>query len=347
MPNPTLHDTMSADFAAGSSTGTYAAETGDGELMLAPTKGTESGTTMPAGWATSIWSAGGSATVGGGKLTVDGARVATCVDVAGSGVRKTAPCCPAPRWNSWRPSPATRTSTRASDTPDDPAEPIALFSSSYTDIDGVFHFGRLDRRADVRRRRDQSTETRTNLGPGLINAPHRYRIDWLADRVVYYVDGVLAATHMVAVAAPMRPVAASDFNAFSGNIVVDWVRTTPYASSGTFLSRVFEGSTTGATWNNVSWIADVPAGTTLALSVRTGSTATPDATWTPFVAVTPGALSLQSRYIQYPCGAGDVRRADHAFVVGHPDQRRRAAAGSAATVGPDDYVRPAGAEEGW
>ena len=156
---------------------------------------------------------------------------------------------------------------------------------------------------------DSATETRTNLGPGLLNAPHRFRIDWLADRVVYYVDGVLAATHMVAISAPMRPVAASDFNAFSGNIVVDWVRTTPYASSGTFLSRVFEGSTTGANWNNISWIADVPSGTTLALSVRTGSTATPDATWTPFVAVTPGALSLQSRYIQYRAAlaTSDVR----------------------------------------
>src|SRR6185503_10925827 len=72
---------------------------------------------------------------------------------------------------------------------------------------------------------------------------------------------------------------------------------------------VFEGSTTGANWNNISWVADVPSGTTLALSVRTGSTATPDATWTPFVAVTPGALSLQSRYIQYRAAlaTSDVR----------------------------------------
>ena len=49
MPNPTLHDTMSADFAAGSSTGTYVAETGDGELTLAPAKGTEFSGTDDAG----------------------------------------------------------------------------------------------------------------------------------------------------------------------------------------------------------------------------------------------------------------------------------------------------------
>src|SRR6185436_3940264 len=84
MPSPTLHDSMTADFSAGTLTGTYVAETGDGEVTLAPATGTEfSGTTMPAGWATRIWSDGGKATIGGGRMTVDGARVASCVDAGG------------------------------------------------------------------------------------------------------------------------------------------------------------------------------------------------------------------------------------------------------------------------
>src|SRR6185295_6234740 len=107
-------------------------------------------------------------------------------------------------------------------------EPIALFSTIWSDENNVEHQGGS---LGVRTGLLIDAETRTNLGPGLLNAPHRYRIDWLADRVAYYVDGVLAATHMVAVSGPMRAVAASDYDVMSGNIVVDWVRSAPYASS--------------------------------------------------------------------------------------------------------------------
>ena len=297
-PNPILHDTLSVDFAAGSSTGTYVAESGDGEVTLAPAKGSEfSGTTMPAGWATTIWSLGGSATLGGGKLTVDGARVASCVDVVGVCQEQ------------FNLAPGTSLEYVATFTGDpyqhsglgqtleSSFEPFGLFSTSWTDTDGVFHSGGS---LGVRTYNgsDAAGETRTNLGPGFLNAPHRFRIDWLPSQMVYSIDGVQVASHSVAVTAFMRPVAASDFNAFSGNIVVDWVRTAPYAASGTFLSRVFD-ATTGVNWNNVSWVADLPAGTTLAMSVRTGGTATPDSTWSAFAPVVPGAIIMQSRYIQY------------------------------------------------
>jgi hypothetical protein len=113
MPSPTLHDTISADFNGGTGTGTYVAETGDGELTLAPARGSEfSGSTMPAGWATRIWSDGGTARVSGGKLTVDGARVATCVDVGGVLPGAVPSVAPARRSSSSPPSPATRISTR-------------------------------------------------------------------------------------------------------------------------------------------------------------------------------------------------------------------------------------------
>ena len=43
-----------------------------------------------------------------------------------------------------------------------------------------------------------------------------------------------------------------------------------------------------------------PAGTTLAMSVRTGESPVPDATWSAFMPISsPGALGLHSRYIQY------------------------------------------------
>jgi hypothetical protein len=299
MPTPTLHDTMSADFNGGAGTGTYLAENGDGELTLAPARGAEfSGSAMPAGWATRIWSDGGTATVAGGKLTVDGARVASCVVVTGG-------C-----QESYDLAPGTSLEFVATFTGDpyqhsglgqtleSSFEPMALFSTSWTDASGAFQSGGA---LGVRTYNgtDTAGETRTTLGPGLLNAPHKYRIDWLQSQVVYTVDGVEVARHDVAITQPMRPVAASDFNAFSGSVVVDYVRNTPYAASGSFLSRVFDGST-GISWESINWEAETPAGSSLAIAVRTGDTAIPDASWTPFASIAaPGALTLQSRYIQY------------------------------------------------
>jgi len=83
-----------------------------------------------------------------------------------------------------------------------------------------------------------ANETVTNLGTALVNSPHRYRIDWQAAQVVYSVDGVQVAVHPVAITGMMRPVAASDYNAFSGRIVIDWIHVSPYApATGTFPSE--------------------------------------------------------------------------------------------------------------
>src|SRR5207247_7313682 len=58
--------------------GSYVAETGNGELMLAPAEGQEfSGSAVPAGWSWSPWTQGGSAIVAGGQLIVDGAQAGT------------------------------------------------------------------------------------------------------------------------------------------------------------------------------------------------------------------------------------------------------------------------------
>jgi len=298
MPSPTLHDTTSADFNGGLSSGTYTAETEDGELTLAPARGSEfSGSTMPGGWATRIWSDGGTAVVAGGRLTVDGARVATCVDVGGVCQEQyhLAPGMALEFTATFTGDPYQHSGL--GQTLESSFEPMALFSTSWTDANGGFQSGS---NLGVRTYDGSSGngETRTTLGTTLLNAPHRYRIEWLPAEIVYSVDGAEVARHAVSITAPMRPVAASDFNAFSGRVVVDWVRHTPYVSAGSFISRVFDG-TTGINWENISWVADTPAGTSVVISIRTGETATPDETWTPFAAVTPGPVARQSRYIQY------------------------------------------------
>src|SRR5207249_1155952 len=91
VPGPTLHDTATIDFAAGTPETacdqngqncvpkTYSSETSDGEVILAPAAGAEfSGSSLPTGWIGAIINAGGSFNVLGGNLTVDGAQVGSC-----------------------------------------------------------------------------------------------------------------------------------------------------------------------------------------------------------------------------------------------------------------------------
>jgi hypothetical protein len=54
-------------------------------------------------------------------------------------------------------------------------------------------------------------------------------------------------------------------------------------------------------WDRVTWQASVPAGTALHVSVRTGSRLVPDATWTPFKAMSGSGALIRSagRYVQY------------------------------------------------
>ena len=64
-------------------------------------------------------------------------------------------------------------------------------------------------------------EVTTTLGPGYLSNPHRFRIDWSATAVSYYIDGATVATHNVAVPGTMRPIAAKNplFSCRSGRSV--------------------------------------------------------------------------------------------------------------------------------
>jgi hypothetical protein len=139
----------------------------------------------------------------------------------------------------------------------------------------------------------------TPLGSSWLGGPHRYRIDWSASNVVYSIDGTVVATHAIAITTSLRPLA-SDYTEGGGNIILDWLQMTPYATSGTFLSRVFDAEGT-ITWGTASWTGEVPSGTSLIISVRQGNTLTPDGTWTDFATLSSsgGTIGGNSRYLQY------------------------------------------------
>lgn len=77
-----------------------------------------------------------------------------------------------------------------------------------------------------------------------------------------------------------------------------------FASVGRFDSRIFDAQDARATWQQATWNAVFPPGTSGALSLRTGSTPSPDETWSGWVpAVASGSgpwlLGVTAQFAQY------------------------------------------------
>jgi hypothetical protein len=268
-----LTDATIGNFDAGSMAGTYVPQTGNAKVILAPTLGAEfGGTALPAGW--SVTSSGGSATVANGILTVDGALVGT-TQYYGPG-----------------------TSLQFAATfSGDPYQHVGLG----TDMNGApwAIFSTMGGGALYARTNSGSSSQDILLAGSWLGSQHVFRIDWASTGVTYYIDGNQVASSSVAITASMRPLV-DDFTAGGGTVSVAWVRLAPYAASGTFVSRVFDGGQ-AVTWQGLSWAGQTPAGTGLALAVRMGNTASPDGTWTDWVplAVSGAVIGGSARYLQY------------------------------------------------
>ena len=79
-----------------------------------------------------------------------------------------------------------------------------------------------------------------------------------------------------------------------------------YYNTGTFLSRVFDGVITDPSWDIIYWQENLPLASNITLSTRTGSTPTPDASWTGWSAEMTNEVSSQippaqknNQYLQY------------------------------------------------
>ena len=278
-PSTTLSsfaDTTMADFGAGTlDSNTYISQTADGEVILAPAVGSEfSGSAIPAGWFTMPWGKDGSASVGNGSVNLDGALMGAN-NLYGAG-----------RSLEFVGTFSNVAYQHAGWGVDLTGPPWAIFST----MTGGSLYARSN----------NGTTVTNSLIPGnWLGSLHRYRIDWNASSVVYSIDGNVVATHPVSLTGTMRPLAIDAIPGGSA-MSVDWMRMSPYAASGTFLSRIFDAGGT-ASWGIASWTSTTPAGTGLAISVRQGNTSTPDGTWTAFtpLAASGAAISGTSRYLQY------------------------------------------------
>jgi hypothetical protein len=250
-------------------------DAGNGEIILTPAAAAEfGGTALPADWSVTPWNTGGDVVVSDGLLRVDGARAGTV---------------------------ATFTSGRS-------LEFVATFSGDPFQHVGFADtlestpwaiFSTLNGGALYARTNSGSTNTDVQLSGSFLGTPHRFRIDWTATAVVYSVDDAIVATHPIAIAGPLRPLA-SDFNVGGGTVSIDWLRVGPYAAAGTFVSRVFDGGGI-VSWNTLSWTSRTPGDTAIVMAVRTGNTPTPDASWTPFstICTSGGSIAATARYAQY------------------------------------------------
>jgi hypothetical protein len=280
-------DTTVADFSAGSGTGTYVAQTADGEVTLQPTMAAEfNGSSLPGDW--SFWQWGGtdyqngSASVANGTLTVDGAKAGTTATFdagrslefattfsAGTGTPcggSSSPCELAGFGTTWE------------------ALPWAFFE--------VYNGGLHVRSAPLA----PGTPMDTLLSNSYLDSPHRFRVDWGSSSVTFYIDGELVATHVVSISAAMRPMVGQGG---AGTFSVDCMRMSPYPSSGTFSSRIFDAGGP-ANWGTLAATLETPTATSVQLQVRFGNTTTPDGSWTSFMNIANGAqVGGNSRYIQY------------------------------------------------
>jgi hypothetical protein len=274
--SPSFTDTSVADFTAGTTgANTYISQINDGEVILTPTVGTEfSGTMLPTGWYATVWNPGGTAVVSGGVLTINGARAGTTTLYGpGSSLQFSA---------NFSGDAAQNVGFGV----DFNSAPWAMFSTST----GGALYARVN---------NGTSFTDTLLGSNWLGAFHLFRIDWTTTGVNFSIDESQVASDAITIAASMGPLA-SDYNVGGGNLTVDWMHLSPYVVSGTYQSRVFD-SGTKSTWNTISWDSQLPAATSLTVSVRTGNTPTPDGTWTAFtqVAGSGAAIGVIARYFQY------------------------------------------------
>jgi hypothetical protein len=273
---PCFIDQTTADFTLGTTDNTIVQPEGNGAVTLKPSVSEEfNGTTIPTGFTEGKFNPG-STKVSNGMITVDGTRIFSD--------------------NSFAPGTTF--------------EFAAIFrEGTYQNIgfsvDQAFNGspwiaigqGQADGALYAR----ASNNVSINLGAGLLGSLHRYRIKWNTNGFEFYIDGseTPAATISLTIGSNLY-LQVSDVNNNDGTLSVDWLRVTPYMPTGTFTSRIADaGASTD--WGVVKWNGETPAGTSLALTVRTGNTTNPDdGSWSAFTTIESGmTIGRTSRYLQY------------------------------------------------
>jgi len=272
--NGCLADQTKQDFQSGTpDANTYISSFADGEVILNPTLASEfSGSAIPGTFTGDQWNANGSTTFNSGIISLNGTHIATN--------------------NSFSPGTAIEFSAtfKAS------AFQNIGFTSNFNFDAPWVAFGTGGSGDGVYAR--ASDGSNVSLGAALLNSFHLYRIEWNSDNFAFYVDNSLVTTLSLTIASNM--LIQLSMVPVDNSLDVDWIHVTPYSSSGSFLSGVYDGGEQ-KNWQSASWTAQTPTGTDIKFFQRQGNTPTPDNTWTDFSAISSNGDNVggTSRYIQY------------------------------------------------
>lgn len=271
-----LTDTTTANFAAGTISSAYVASSGDGEVVLAPTVAQEfNGTTLPSGWTSTPVVSGGTSTVANSSVAVSGANLTSTATYSnGKSLELVATL--------------ARNQTFGWVTSSNSNVKLSFSVNASNQLIATVNDGSNNNASGV-------------AATGWAVAPHKFRIEWTSSAATFYLDDVQKYTHAFRslYGSTYRPLL-NDSVTTDAALAVDWLRIGPYTASGTFTSRVFDAQAVVG-WDGLSWDATVPSGTTLTVRVRSGNSATPDATWTAYatIASSGGSIGQTTRYVQY------------------------------------------------
>jgi hypothetical protein len=249
------------------------------------------GTTLPSDFTVESSVPGGTATVSGGRLAVDGALV--------RGVQNLVPDQPLVFTGTF--GAAARQHVGLAGSLD--TGPWAIFSTGNS-IDGLF-FARTSNGVDP----EQETPVVVND----LSQPHAFRIEWSANAVTYFVDGAQVAVHNGAIAGPMHVVVSDP--AAAGDVVgIDSLDQGSFPLTGTFESRVLDTADATSAFGALSANVSGVPGTGATFETRSGPNATAGGSgWSDWALVNGGAIaSPGARYIQYRATLSTTAATNHA-----------------------------------
>jgi hypothetical protein len=273
-------DDTAAHFAAGTP-GAATDVVAVGSVRLKPATEGFDGTSLPVGLTATAWGPSGTASVGGGVLAVDGARV------HGATI--------------YGPGEAIEFSATFSGAPAQYVGFGVTLEDGPWAIIGTAGGGGLFASTRAAPGATPTLDPISVLDPAGENT---YRIEWSATGVSYYVnvDGApkLIASRPVAIASQMRPIV-SDYTADGRAVTVDSLARMIFPTSGIYESNVKDAGDRRTVWGTLNSVVATPAATALVLQTRSGNTATPDGSWSGYQPLGAGGAieSPGARYIQY------------------------------------------------
>ena len=223
----TATDTTVADFTAGTTSATEVLGSDDGQVALLPTSNTDfSGSDLPLTWYSTQWGGlGGTSTVSGGQLTVDGALAHSYTTFDLTGLQ-------------------SRTLDFYATFGAIPYQSAGFGLDLETDRHWILFSTNGDGTGLTTSVNNGAADPTTSaLSGSYLGSEHHYRIVWNASSIVFSIDGTAVDTESVAINTPMR-LSASDL-ALDGSSIgngtvlkVNSMELSPY--QGSFTSRVLD-----------------------------------------------------------------------------------------------------------